>query len=69
MRSVRGDSHHYVSIAKNADIALRDLGRQVGRSLTFQHTDSGVEYMMSKSRVVMGDEDHEPEFTIEVYAD
>ncbi len=55
-------------IAKNADIALRELGRQVGRSLTFQHTDSGVEYMMSKSRIVR-DENHEPEFTIEVYAD
>ena len=56
----------YVSVQSHADIALRDLGMQIGKSLTFEATDSKPDYLMSKSPV-MGGEDADPEFTIEVY--
>ena len=56
----------YVCVASDADIALRDLGLQVGRSLTFKANDSKPEYMISKGNVVAGEQPN-PEFTIPVY--
>lgn len=56
----------HVSISRNAEMALRDLGRQVGRALTLHSSDGNPEYLISKSRVARG-EDPEPKYTIPVY--
>ncbi len=62
---VRGDTV-YVSISRDAEIALRDLDMQVGRTLTFHASDGHPEHMLSQSHIVVG-EDLEPEYTIPVY--
>lgn len=56
----------YVSVASHADIALRDLGMQVGRPLTFEANGSKPEYMIGKGDVVAGEQPN-PKFTIPVY--
>ena len=65
MRSVCGGTV-YVSVSRDAEIALRDLGMQVGRMLTLRAGDGNPEYMISKSRVAVG-EDPDPKYTIPVY--
>ena len=65
MQPVSGDTMH-VSISPDAEAALRDLGRQVGRVPTLHSKDGGPEYLISKSRVARG-EDPEPKYTIPVY--
>ena len=56
----------YVSVSRDTEIALRDLGMQIGRALTLRAGDAKPEYMLSESRVAAG-EDPEPEYTIPVY--
>ena len=66
IRSKSRDGTVYLCVSNDSDIALRDLARQVGKPLTFEAGEHAPEYMMSKNRVI-GGEDAEPEYTIPVY--